>query len=61
MTDLLEKIMRFEEGDMDEAETIDFFQDLVNTGMAWKLQGYYGRVAAHLIDQGLVSDRPTVH
>ena len=61
MTDLLEKLMRFEAGDMDEAETIDFFQDLVNTGMAWKLQGYYGRVAAHLIDQGLVSDRPTVH
>lgn len=61
MTDLLEKLMRFEEGDMDEAETIDFFQDLVNTGMAWRLQGYYGRMAAHLIDQGLVSDRPTVH
>ena len=61
MTDLLEKLMRFEEGDMDEAETIDFFQDLVNTGMAWKLQGYYGRMAAHLIDQGLVSDGPTVH
>jgi len=61
MTDLLEKLMRFEAGDMDEAETIDFFQDLVNTGMAWKLQGYYGRVAAHLIDQGLVSDGPTVH
>lgn len=61
MTDLLEKLMRFEAGDMDEAETIDFFQDLVNTGMAWKLQGYYGRMAAHLIDQGLVSDGPTVH
>jgi len=61
MTDLLEKLMRFEAGDMDEAETIDFFQDLVNTGMAWKLQGYYGRIAAHLIDQGLVSDGPTVH
>jgi len=61
MTDLLEKLMRFEAGDMDEAETIDFFQDLVNNGMAWKLQGYYGRMAAHLIDQGLVSDGPTVH
>ena len=61
MTDLLEKLLRFEADDMDEAETIDFFQDLVNTGMAWKLQGYYGRVAAHLIDQGLVSDGPTVH
>jgi len=61
MTDLLEKLLRFEADDMDEAETIDFFQDLVNTGMAWKLQGYYGRMAAHLIDQGLVSDGPTVH
>ena len=61
MTDLIEKLMRFEADDMDEAETIDFFQDLVNTGMAWKLQGYYGRMAAHLIDQGLVSDGPTVH
>lgn len=59
--DLISKLIKFEEGQMEEQETLDFFQDLINTGMAWRLQGYYGRMAAHLIDQGLLSDRPTIH
>ena len=59
--DLMSKLIKFEEGQMEEQETLDFFQDLINTGMAWRLQGYYGRMATHLIDQGLLSDRPTIH
>jgi len=50
----VDKIMKYEQGDMSEEETIDFFQDLVDTGMAWTLQGHYGRTAKALIDYGWV-------
>jgi hypothetical protein len=36
-------------------EVIDAFQHLINTGAAWSLQGFYGRSAARLIEQGLRS------
>ena len=49
------KIMKYESGDMNEDEVIDFFQELVDTGMAWTLQGSYGRTAKALIDYGWVS------
>lgn len=42
-------------GEMSQDEIIAGFQELVDTGMAWQLQGYYGRTAAALIEAGLVS------
>lgn len=48
-------IMRYESGEMDDDETVELFQRLVNSGLAWKLQGHYGRTAAALIDAGLVT------
>jgi hypothetical protein len=50
MTDFVGKIMDFESGNMDDKEFIDFFAELVKTGMAWSLQGTYGRTAAGLIE-----------
>jgi hypothetical protein len=47
-------IMAFESGDLDEDGTIELFQHLVDTGMAWSLQGSYGRMAKALIDAGMV-------
>lgn len=54
-TSLFSRIIDFEDGQgqMDEDETIEMFQDLIDTGMAWSLQGYYGRTAARLIEDGL--------
>jgi len=49
------KLIAFEEGELDEDEVVELFQDLVDTGLAWQLQGFYGRTAAALIDAGLVS------
>lgn len=54
--DLVGAMMAFEEGEASEQEVVDLFQHLVDTGMAWTLQGFYGRTAAALIEAGLVSD-----
>lgn len=52
---LLDKIIAFEGGEMDDIELIDFFSELVKNGMAWTLQGMYGRTAMSLIEQGYIS------
>lgn len=51
--DQIDKIIAFEEGELDREETIELFQELINSGLAWKLQGAYGRMASRLIDSGL--------
>lgn len=52
--DVVGAIMDFESGALDEAGTLSLFQHLVDTGMAWQLQGSYGRAAQALLDQGLI-------
>ena len=55
VSDILNRIMRYESGEMiDDNEVFALFQELVNTGLAWKLQGHYGRQAKALIEQGYV-------
>lgn len=54
MSDLIEQLMAYEQGDLSENETLNLFQELVDTGLAWSLQGSYGRTAAALIKADLV-------
>lgn len=51
----LDAIIAFEQGELGEDETIALFQRLVDNGMAWRLQGVYGRTAVQLIEAGLVT------
>jgi hypothetical protein len=53
--DVVGNIMAFEDGELDDDEVIALFQHLVTTGMAWQLQGSYGRTAVALIEAGLVT------
>jgi len=39
-----------------EEEQIEVWQYLVDTGLAWKLQGFYGRTAHDLINAGILSE-----
>ena len=50
----IDLIIAYEQGELDEEGTIALFQELVNSGMAWKLQGHYGRTAMALIESGYV-------
>jgi hypothetical protein len=43
-------IIEFEGGELDDIDTIDLFQYLIDTGLAWSLQGSYGRTANALIE-----------
>ena len=50
---LVNEIVRYENGEMSAVELIAFFQKLIDTDMAWNLQGTYGRIARNLIEDGL--------
>lgn len=48
-------LLRYEMEGLEEEKELALFQYLVRSGMAWELQGSYGRRAADLIEGGLIS------
>ena len=49
----VDKIIRFENGEMDDDEVVEFFQSMIDSGVVWQLQGFYGRNAMALIEAGM--------
>lgn len=49
----IDQIIQYEAGEVNEEGMITFFQELIDNGMAWTLQGHYGRTANVLIEAGL--------
>ncbi len=50
--DTTNRIIDYECGHLDDKGTIRLFSELLKTGMAWSLQGHYGRTASALIEDG---------
>jgi len=53
--DYLDQMLCFELGTLDQDQVIQLFQGLIDTGVVWQLQGFYGRTARDLINASLCS------
>lgn len=56
----IDLIIAYEQGELDNEQTINLFASLISSGLCWSLQGSYGRAAARLIDAGLIDRRGRV-
>ena len=60
----LDFILKFEGGELESHEEfVEGFQELIDDGTVWQLQGMYGRTAVQLLEAGecLPASRLTVH
>lgn len=48
----LDMMIAWEQGELSEEDMIILFQGLIDSGVAWSLQGCYGRQAMRLIQAG---------
>ncbi|UTC29806.1 hypothetical protein BAJUN_01760 [Bajunvirus bajun] len=53
--DYMGQIMAYEAGELDDDDVDTLFQYLVDTGLAWSLQGAYGRTAQALAAAGRIT------
>jgi len=59
--DIVGQVIAYENGELSEEQAIEFFQQIVDNGLVWTLQGSYGRTAQRLIDAGLVKLKTEEH
>ena len=52
---ITDKIIEYECEGLSDIETLKLFAELIKNGMAWSLQGSYGRTARDLIDAEYIS------
>lgn len=56
--DITSAIIAWEMGTMSDVdEAMEFWQYLIDTGLAWQLQGAYGRTANSLIRNGVITPK----
>jgi hypothetical protein len=59
--DRVAAIIAYETGELDFNKTVELFQHLVDIGLAWSLQGHYGRTAQALIEEGFVTKKESTN
>ena len=45
-----------DEDELTEEQLLEAWQHLVDTGLAWQLQGSFGRMAQQLINEGVINE-----
>ena len=55
MKELTQQLIEYEQGELNDSDTIQLFQQLVDSGLAWNLQGHYGRTAYAMLEEGWIS------
>jgi hypothetical protein len=59
---LVDYIMDYESGELDEDGILELFSHLISTGKAWQLQGsIYGRPAMEFIKSGIIDKQGKIH
>lgn len=53
----IDDIIKYEEGRLNDAQTLRLFSNLIRSGAVWSLQGHYGRTASAMIQDGWISQR----
>lgn len=51
------QLMAYEAGELDDHQVVELFQELLDCGLCWRLQGHYGRMAQRLLDSGEIVRR----
>ncbi len=52
MKDLTQQLILYESGELSDNQTHQLFQQLIDSGLVYMLQGHYGRTAEYLIAAG---------
>jgi saccharopine dehydrogenase-like NADP-dependent oxidoreductase len=58
---LANRIVEYESGEMCLKEQVKLFSDLVKSGVAYTLQGIYGRTAKRMIAHGLFDEKGVIN
>ena len=53
-SNIINLIIAYESGELTDEGILSLFSALIKNGMAWTLQGSYGRAAAQLINSGII-------
>jgi hypothetical protein len=59
--DVVGFIMDFESASLSRDDVVEGFQHLIDSGIVWQLQGFYGRIAQQLIDEGHCVSKKELH
>lgn len=58
---MIDKIIAYESGELDNVGIIELFAELIKSGQAWTLQGHYGRVANSLIENKILDNAGVIN